>query len=167
MRTIIRTALAVVFGTIALAAVGCGGQKAQVETAQTQPVQTPAAGQETGHGEPGAAAQAVTPAGTADAVWDQIAGEQKKLEAAIQSGQLSGVHLLAFTIRDLVEALATRTTGLPDADAAALKKAVADVRASAAKLDESGDSGNLGATEKEYARLGILLQQIKTLTAKG
>lgn len=167
MRTIVGATLAVVLGIGALAVVGCGAQKAQEETAQTPPVQTPAAGQETGHGDQGAPAQPVTPAGTADAVWDQIAGEQKKLEAAIQNGQLADVHHLAFTIRDLVEALAAKTTGLANADAVALKQAVADVRACSAKLDEYGDSGNLGATEKEYARLGILLQQVKGLTGKG
>lgn len=167
MRTIIRSALAVILGISALAAVGCGGQKAQDEPAQTKSEQPPAAAQEPGHGEQGAPAQPVTPAGTADAVWEQIAGEQKKLEAAIQTGQLAEVHHLAFTIRDLVEALAAKTTGLANADAVALKKAVAEVRDCAAKLDEYGDSGNLGATEKEYARLGILLPQVKTFAAKG
>lgn len=167
MSTIFRAALAVTLGIAALVVTGCGGQKAQDEAAQAQPESSPAAGQGAGHGEAGTPAQPVTPAATAAAVWDQITGEQKKLEAAIQSGQLPDVHHLAFSIRDLVEALAARTTGLSDPDAAALKKAVADIRASAAKLDEYGDSGNLGATEKEHARAAVLLQQIKTLTARG
>lgn len=165
MRTIVRTAIAVALGAAALAVVGCG-EKTQEEVAQTQPEQPPVAGTGAGHGEAGAPAQPVTPAGTADAVWDQIAGEQTKIEAAIQNGQLAEVHHLAFSIRDLVEAVAAKTTGLADADAAALKQAVADVRASAARLDAFGDGGNLGGTEKEYARLGILLQQIKALTSK-
>lgn len=171
MRTLLRAPIPVVLLIAALAAAGCG-KKAPEETTQapaevTPAVQAPSAGQESGHGDHGAPVPPVTPAATADAAWDQIAAGQKKLEAAIQNGQLADVHHLAFSIRDLVEALAAKTTGLSAADVAALKQAVAAVRTSAGKLDQFGDSGNLGGTEKEYAQMVTLLGQVKAIASKG
>ena len=115
--------------------------------------------------EPEASGEKITPAETADAIWGQIAQEQNKLSAAIQNGQLKDVHHLAFGIRDLVVALANKVSTASPASAGQLKGLVEQVEASASKLDELGDAGNVSGTQAEAARLNTLLDAVKTLTA--
>ena len=115
--------------------------------------------------EPEASGEKITPAESADAIWGQIAQEQNKLSAAIQNGQLKDVHHLAFGIRDLVVALANKASAASPASAGQLKGLVEQVEASASKLDELGDAGNVSGTQAEAARLNTLLDAVKTLTA--
>ena len=165
----------VVFVLAALALVaGCGKSKPQQEAGGSQQAAPPAQHMEADEGgqhaeggeakEHEEAGEAITPAATSAGIWEQIAAEQKKLETAIQSGQLADVHHLAFGIRDLGVALAGKATGLAAVNAAKLQETVEHMKQSAAKLDEYGDAGNLGGVKEEYARFQQQLQSLKGLT---
>jgi hypothetical protein len=154
--------LAAVIGALVLA--GCSSNnKSQSEApASSSPDAAPSAATE--HGESG---EAVTPAGTVGEIWTQIADEQSKLSAAIQNGQLTNVHHLAFGIRDLVVALADKANAASPASAAGLNGMVEQVKASATKLDALGDAGNLSGAQAEYTRLETVLGAIKSVTGGG
>ena len=150
----------------ALWVIGCGqreskssspGAASQQPTAQ-QPAPTGEAAEQEGAG------AKVTPAGSVGEIWTQIASEQKHLSDAIQNGQLKDVHHLAFGIRDLVVALVDKASASSPGSAPKLKGLVEQVNASAGKLDETGDAGNLSGTQAEFARLNAVLGSIKTAT---
>ena len=143
--------------------VGCSQKKSETAaTPSASKTETPAArapaGQEAEGGEGG---EAVTPAGTPAGIWTQIQGERQKLATAIQNGELKSVHHLAFAIRDLVVALAAKSRTLSPTDALKLQGLTADVKASADKLDELGDAGNLTGTQEAFAQLGARLDAIQ------
>ncbi len=144
-------------GTVWL--LGCGQKKTESEaTHQT----APPAGETAERGESGGA---MTPAGTASGIWDQITAERNKLGEAVQNGQLKDVHHLAFGVRDLVVALADKASASTPAAAPKLKTLVDQVKASADKLDEMGDAGNLGGTQAELAKLDMTLNTIKEIVS--
>ena len=142
--------------------VGCSPKRSPSETPATSSETNSETAAPGGEGEHGESAEAVTPAGTAAEIWAQIEGEQGKLSAAIENGQLKDVHHLAFGIRDLVVALADKVSAATPAGAPRLQALVEQVRASAGKLDELGDAGNLTGTQAEYAKLNTMLSTIKT-----
>ena len=146
--------------------VGCGqkqGESSAPPAASEQPAaQESAPASEAA--EEGESAEKITPAGTVKEIWGQIIQEQDKLSAAIQNGQLKDVHHLAFGIRDLVVALADKASAGTPALAPKLKPMIEQVKASASKLDELGDAGNLSGTQAEFERLNKVLNSIKTLT---
>jgi hypothetical protein len=148
--------LAAVIGILVLA--GCSFKKNESEAPAASSEATP--GAEAEHGE---SAEAVAPAGTVGEIWTQIGDEQSKLSSAIQNGQLKDVHHLAFGIRDLVVALADKATAASPALGPQLKGMVEQVKASASKLDELGDAGNLSGTQAEYAKLETILGAIKNV----
>ena len=140
--------------------VGCSPKKSESEA--------PAAGAQTatpsGDAEHAMSPDMVMPAGTVAGIWDQISDERAKLSSAIQNGQLKDVHHLAFGIRDLVVALADKAKAASPGNASKLDGMVEQVKASATKLDELGDAGNLSGTQAEYAKLETVLGSIKTVT---
>ena len=150
---------------LAAALMGCSSEKpaAQAPAAAAPADSSPAPA---AAGEQGEAAVAVTPAADIAGIWTQIAGEQARLDTAIQSGQLKDVHHLAFGIRDLVVALADKAKAATPAVGGKLDGMVAQVKASASKLDELGDAGNLSGTQAEYAKLQSVLASIKTVAGK-
>ena len=149
--------LAAVVGVLVLA--GCSSKKSESEAPAASSQAAPSA-----EAERGESAEAVTPAGTVGEIWTQIGDEQSKLSTAIQNGQLKDVHHLAFGIRDLVVALADKANTASPATAARLNGMVAQVKASATKLDELGDAGNLSGTQAEYGKLETILGAIKGIT---
>lgn len=154
--------LAALVGFLVLA--GCSSNKGQSETPAASSQAGPEAAAPSGEAESGESAQTLAPAATVAAIWKQIGEEQSKLSAAIQSGQLKDVHHLAFGIRDLVVALADKSNAASPASSAKLNGMVEQVRASAAKLDELGDAGNLSGTQAEFAKLETVLGAIKSAT---
>ena len=142
----------------ALALVGCAQKKEEAATpaATQQPAAQPA-GEAPEHGEEAAT---VTPAGTVPAIWAQVEDERGQLKTAIDNGQLKDVHHVAFAIRDLIVALADKANAGNPAVGSKLTPLVDQVKASAGKLDELGDAGNLSGTQAEQARLETLLSQI-------
>ena len=155
------TLVAAVIGVVLLA--GCSSKEGRNEAPEESSKGAPEAAAPGSGGEHGESAEAVKPAGTVAGIWTQIEGEQGKLTAAIQNGQLKDVHHLAFGIRDLVVALADKASAASPANAAKLKALVGQVKASASELDELGDAGNLSGTQTEYAKLNTILSAIKTV----
>ena len=154
--------LVAIIGILLLA--GCSAKKSESETPTSSSQASPQAtspGTEAEHGE---SAETVTPAGTAGEIWTQINDEQTKLATTIQNGQLKDVHHLAFAIRDLVVALAAKANTASPATAAKVNSMVEQVKASATKLDELGDAGNLSGTQAEFAKLQTVLAAIKSAT---
>jgi len=150
---------------VALAVIGCAQKKTESETppaAQQAAPETAAPGGEAAERE--GAGATITPAGSVGEIWSQIAQEQARLSAAIENGQLKDVHHLAFGIRDLVVALADKAGASNPPVATKLKPMVEQVTASADKLDELGDAGNLSGTQAEYAKLENTLKAIGAAT---
>jgi len=143
----------------ALALFGCAQKKEEAATpaATQQPAAEPA-GEATEHGEEAAS---ITPAGTVPGIWAQVEDERGKLKTAIDNGQLKDVHHVAFAIRDLVVALADKANAANPAVGSKLTPLVDQVKASAGKLDELGDAGNLTGTQAEQAKLETVLSQIQ------
>ena len=167
MKTEVRWWVLAVAVVGALWLMGCG-QKPSESSAPPAASQEPTAQQPAPAGEAheaGESGEKITPAGTVKEIWVQIILEQDKLSTAIQNGQLKDVHHLAFGIRDLVIALADKAGASSPALAPKLKPMVEQVKASASKLDELGDAGNLSGTQAEAAHLNILLNAIKTVAA--
>ena len=149
---------------LAVVATGCSSKKGSSEAPAASSQPAPPATAPSGAAEHEMAADMVMPAGSIAEIWTQIAGEQTKLTATIQNGQLKDVHLLAFGIRDLVIALADKAKAASPASAGKLNGMVEQVKASATKLDELGDAGNLSGTQTEYAKLETVLGAIKAVT---
>ncbi len=149
----------VVVGTLWL--LGCGQKKTESQATQQATEQPQPSGETVERGERG---ETMAPAGTAAGIWDQITAERDKLSAAIQNGQLKDVHHLAFGVRDLVVALAGKATASPEA-APKLKTLVEQVKASAGKLDETGDAGDLSGAQAEFAKLNTTLNMIKAIVS--
>ena len=156
--------VAAAVSVIVVVVAGCSSKRSEPEssgaTSQAAP-RTPAAG---GGAEQAMPPDMVMPAGTISEMWSQVAGEQTKLSSAIQNGQLKDVHHLAFGIRDLVVALTDKAKAASPGIAPKLDGMVEQVKASATKLDELGDAGNLSGTQAEYAKLETVLGAIKAIT---
>jgi hypothetical protein len=143
---------------------GCSSNKSQSDAPAASSQAAPQAATPSGGAEHTMSPDMVMPAGTIAEIWTQIAGEQGKLSSAIQNGQLKDVHHLAFGIRDLVIALADKAKAATPANESKLNGMVEQVKASASKLDELGDAGNLSGTQTEYAKLETILGAIKGVT---
>lgn len=144
---------------VTLVTLGCAKEKSESAAPGTAQQTTPEAAA------PGETEAAVTPAGSVQGIWSQIAEEQGKLSVAVQNGQLKDVHLLAFGIRDLVVALTDKAGASSPSVAPKVKGLVEEVRASATKLDELGDAGDLSGTQAEVGKLENTLAAIKALTS--
>lgn len=147
-----------------LAASGCSQKQNEAaappaggQTEAAAPANTEATEQEGG-------GSTVTPAGTVPAMWLQVDAEQQKLAAAIENGQLKDVHRFAFGIRDLIVPLADMAGAETPAVAQKLAALVEQVKASASKLDELGDAGNLSGTQVEYTKFDSVIKTMKTAT---
>ncbi|MBI3743705.1 MAG: hypothetical protein HY261_05385 [Chloroflexi bacterium] len=154
--------LAAVIG--ALVMVGCSSNKSQSEAPAASSQAAPQVAAPGGDIEHGESVEAITPAATIAEIWTQIGGEQGKLSTAIRNGQLKNVHHLAFGIRDLVVALADKANAASPASASRLNGMVEQVKASATRLDELGDAGNLTGTQTEFAKLETVLGAINSIT---
>ena len=148
----------------ALWLVGCGQKQGDSSAPAASPQATAQPAAPSGEAaEKAESGERITPAGSVQGIWTQINEEQSKLSAVIQNGQLKDVHHLAFGVRDLVVALADKASGGSPATASSLKNMVAQVKASATKLDELGDAGNLSGTQVEYGKLITVLSAIKAV----
>ncbi|MEO5987845.1 MAG: hypothetical protein ABIU54_14925 [Candidatus Eisenbacteria bacterium] len=150
----------------ALVLAGCSSSKTKtVESEKTEQSTevTPTPAAPSGTVEQGESAVVITPAATVEGIWTQIETEQGRLSTTIQNGQLKDVHPLAFGIRDLVVALADKSNAATPANATRLNGMVDLVKASASRLDELGDAGDLSGTQAEYAKLDAVLAAIKSV----
>ncbi len=106
-------------------------------------------------------------ADTPAAIWGDIQTRRADLAKTIEAKQLEQVHERAFAVRDGVNALVTKSSDLPAEQLAKLKanaKFVADL---AERLDKSGDSGDLAATQENFKKLDGVLKGIPSLYPPG
>ena len=93
--------------------------------------------------------------------WKAIESQQVNLKSIIESGNLEGVHEVAFAIRDLVKTL-------PDMNLTSDQKIVFqslldEVGKEATLLDEYGDAGDRVKTQDEFGKFNKTLFAIKSL----
>ena len=98
---------------------------------------------------------------TVEGIWTQIAGEQEKISALIESGQLKAVHYRADRIGVLTVALADKAVISSPETAPRLKNLVEQVNTSARDLGAVADAGDLKGTEMEAAKLNAILAAVK------
>ena len=109
-----------------------------------------------------AAAAEATPIPTTSAeIWQAIDSHVQELRAAIAKGNLAGVHLDAFAIRDLARGLPKHSQGLPDAAIAKIKEQSKFVDILAARLDQTGDANDKAGTESNLNKLEGVLKTIR------
>ena len=152
-------------GTLALAVVlaGCGhgGGESAKEAAHEDPT-TRASGTTT-HGAEGKGA-VVAPGATAAAIRAQLQERRLALETAIHEGRLAEVHDQAFAVRDLVIALHEKAGVAPGTTHEEVDAKLAELKASAGKLDEYGDAGNLSGAESEFVKFNAVVSAIDAAT---
>jgi hypothetical protein len=100
---------------------------------------------------------------TIQAVWKDIHMHHMELADVVKSKELDKVHVHAFAIRDLVNALPDKSKDLPEDKLAKVKTNAKYVEDLAKRLDESGDGKDQAATEANLKKLDGIL---KTLEAQ-
>ncbi len=159
---------------LSVALVGCGNNATDTATPATAP-DTAAPAMTNSAPADTMATNAVAPdtmASTADftaasATWTKIQAAKAELDKIIAAKELSKVHEAAFKVRDIVKTLPAESSGLPADKMATLNTQVKNVEQLAGKLDESGDSKNLKATQDNQAGLNDTLDTIKELYPTG
>jgi len=119
---------------------------------------------EGGHGVHSLADSKTTIPSDAKGIWSKINSTQKLLEKTVKTGELSGVHKLAFEIRDLAEALPpVSSTFIPENKRGQFRTFLQRIDSEAKNLDKYGDAGNAEKTKKALARFKLRILQIANL----
>ena len=140
---------------------GCGTQRSESTSSGAPAASEPAASATpAAHGD---TAGAIVPADNVKDLLDQIVVNRAALAKLVQSGELERVHHYAYGLRDLVVALAARTTAIPTAQRIDLNSMVNRVKETATLLDQRGDAGDLTGTREELQRMNGLLDGIVAL----
>ncbi len=105
--------------------------------------------------------------GNASDILKEIKEHEEHLRMLIQNNQLDQVHEVAFTIRDLSEALQEKADGFLLADTNKIRSTVDEISQAVDQLDETGDAGDKVKTEEHFAHLQQLLKSIEDSFPKG
>lgn len=100
---------------------------------------------------------------TVEGIWKAIDQEMGTLDQLISGNKLSTVHQHAYAVRDLVSALTTHSEKLSPTDQQKLASSSKFVATLAARLDESGDSGDQVGARSNYGKLNKLIADIRSL----
>ena len=157
---------------LGVALVGCGSNNATDATTapdSAAPAMTNAAAPDTMASNAATSDTMAKPADftAASATWTKIEAAKADLDKVIASKNLKTVHEAAFKVRDIVKTLPAESSALPAGKMATLNTHVTNVEQLAGKLDESGDSNNLSATQDNQAGLSDTLDTIKGLYPAG
>ncbi len=168
--TLFKTTLSAALLSVAL--VGCGNNNATPPTTATAPETAPAMTNSTSTDTMATNAASTNTNSAADftaasATWTKIQSAKADLDKIIASKKLDTVHEAAFKVRDLVKTLPAQSSALAADKMATLNTQVQNVTQLASKLDESGDSKNLKATQDNQAGLNDTLDTIKELYPTG
>lgn len=98
---------------------------------------------------------------TVAAIWAEVKEHEGALGKTVADKQLEKVHEAAFEIRDLVNALAEKTKGLAPDKLEKVKTNAKFVAQLAERLDKSGDSNDLAATQANFKKLQGILKTIE------
>ncbi|MFA6286129.1 MAG: hypothetical protein WC661_01995 [Opitutaceae bacterium] len=97
---------------------------------------------------------------TVPAILQAVKTQEDELDQMVTAGKLDHVHEAAFAIRDLVNALADKSTDLPADKLSKIKANAKFVASLADRLDKSGDANDKAATALNFRRLQVILEQI-------
>ena len=100
---------------------------------------------------------------TLGGIWGEVQEHQEQLEKIIADKKLDKVHVAAFEIRDMVNAMPAKSGKLDAEKLAKLKANVKFVESLAKRLDESGDANDQAATEANLKKLQGILKSIASL----
>ena len=142
---------------LAMGVLGCG-KKEGSESAESERAEK-AKGEQTEHRE----ATPIVPAATVPEIWAQIETERSILKTTVESGTLDEVQQLADRISGLVVAAAQKANAASPATAEQVNGMVDQVKASAAKLDELGDTGDRALTQAEFNKFSSVLDAFKNV----
>lgn len=95
---------------------------------------------------------------TVEGIWKGIHGHHVELAAAVKNKSLGTVHVHAFAIRDLANALPAKATADKKARVEGTAKNIAKL---ASELDESGDANDQAKTEANLKKLDGLIMMLK------
>ena len=98
---------------------------------------------------------------TSTAIWQAIDQQTAALDQIIKAGKLEDVHHHAFAIRDLVNALPSKSSALTAAQLTQVKESGKYVATLANRLDAAGDAKNMADTLTHFQRLKDLLKTIR------
>ncbi len=100
----------------------------------------------------------------AKGIWKEINYRVAKLEETIKKGELNKVHIVAFEIRDLANALPEASEDIvPNNKRKYLKGYVKRIGQHAKNLDKYGDAGNAGKTKAEFEQFVKRLEYLAKL----
>lgn len=100
-------------------------------------------------------------------LWYLVLEKQMRLDQIIAAKQLDKVHVAAFEIRDLVQAMPGKTQGFSAENQKKLAESAGRVGDVAKLLDQYGDAADEAKTKDQAARLGTLIKYIESLYPKG
>jgi hypothetical protein len=98
---------------------------------------------------------------TISGIWGAVKEGEANLSAIITDKKLDKVHVAAYAIRDLVNALPDKSTDLPADNLAKVKSYAKYVADLATRLDVSGDAGDQDTTEANFKKLQNFLKSIE------
>lgn len=98
---------------------------------------------------------------TLNGIWHEVSEHQQELAGVIKNKQLAKVHEIAFHIRDLIYAMADKSTSLPAANLSKVKANSKFLATLAGRLDEAGDANDQARTEETYQQFSNLLKSIE------
>ena len=98
---------------------------------------------------------------TSAAIWQAIDREIAALDKVIATGKLEAAHHHAFAVRDLVNALPSKSTALKAAQLTQIKSGGKFVSTLAARIDASGDANNKSETAANVQKLKDQLKAIR------
>lgn len=94
-------------------------------------------------------------------VWQAIDEHEATIAKLIKGNQLTSIHLHAFAIRDLVQALPGLGGDLTPEKLAAVKQGSGYIDQLAVRLDKTGDANDKEGTLANYNKLQKILEQIR------
>ena len=100
-------------------------------------------------------------------LWYLVLEKQMKLDQIIAAKELDKVHVAAFEIRDLVQAMPGKTQGFSPESQKKLAESAGRVGDVAKLLDQYGDAADEAKTKDQAARLGTLIKYVESLYPKG
>jgi hypothetical protein len=95
---------------------------------------------------------------TVDGIWKAIHEHHMALAATVKSKKLDEVHMHAFAIRDVANALSAKTD---DGKKSRVDGALKNISKLADDLDKSGDAGDQAATEANLKKLDGVLKVLE------
>jgi len=115
------------------------------------------------HGAHGHAEGAADIPDSVDGIFDEVAEHLEQLDKVVASGELDGVHEIAFDIRDMLLALPEKANGLSAENAKALSNSLSKIKQHAGLLDKFGDAGDGAQTKAVLGKFKAEIETIKKL----